>query len=220
MSTGRVRRRRCAGDTGQALPLITVIIAVAGLAAVVLAQLGGAAVARARAGGAADAAALAGAVDGRAAADDLARANGGSLVSFERRGPVVEVVVQVGRATARARAEATGSGGPSAAGLGERAGLAPVVLAALARAEDVLGRPVPIASGFRSRAEQERLWARRATNPYPVAVPGTSAHERGMAIDVPVSFAPLLASVAGASGLCQPLPASDPVHFEPCRSDR
>jgi hypothetical protein len=107
-----------------------------------------------------------------------------------------------------------------AGGGGDRAGLAPVLVAALARAEALLGRPVPIVSGFRSRAEQERLWARRATNPYPVAVPGTSAHERGMAIDVPAAFAPLLASVSGASGLCQPLPASDPIHFEPCRSGR
>ena len=55
------------------------------------------------------------------------------------------------------------------------------------------------------------------SNPYPVARPGTSAHERGMAIDVPASFAPLLASLAGRAGLCRPLPESDPVHFEPCR---
>jgi hypothetical protein len=220
MSTACARSCRATGDAGQALPLITVLVAVAGLAAVVLAQLGGAAVSRARAGGAADAAALAGAIDGRAAAEELARVNGGSLVSFDRRGPVVEVVVRAGRATARARAEARGAGAGASIGPGDRAGLAPVVVAALARAEELLGRPVPIVSGFRSRAEQERLWARRATNPYPVAVPGTSAHERGLAIDVPASFAPLLAGVAAASGLCQPLPASDPVHFEPCRSDR
>jgi hypothetical protein len=220
MSIIPARTRRATGDAGQALPLITVLVAVAGLAAVVLAQLGGAAVSRARAGGAADAAALAGAIDGRDAAEELARVNGGSLVSFERRGPTVEVVVQVGRATARARAEARGVGGRSSIGRGDRVGLAPVVVAALARAEELLGRPVPIVSGFRSRAQQERLWARRASNPYPVAVPGTSAHERGMAIDVPASFAPLLAGVSTASGLCQPLPASDPVHFEPCRSDR
>jgi hypothetical protein len=91
------------------------------------------------------------------------------------------------------------------------------MLASLARADDLLGRPVPVVSGLRSRAEQERLWARRATNRYPVARPGTSAHERGMAVDVAASFAPTLARVAAETGLCRPLPDSDPVHFEPCR---
>jgi hypothetical protein len=209
---------RCRRDEGQALPLVTVIVAVAGLAAVALAHLGAGVVARSRAGGAADAAALAGAADGRVAADDVARANRGALVSFERRGTTVEVVVAVGGVSARARAEAIGPRAGPVAGGGDRTGLAPVVLAALARAEDLLGRPVPIVSGFRSRAQQERLWAGRATNPYPVAPPGTSAHERGMAIDVPASFAPVLAAVAAESGLCRPLPQSDPVHFEPCRS--
>jgi hypothetical protein len=93
------------------------------------------------------------------------------------------------------------------------------MVAAIARAEALLGRPIPIVSGFRTRAEQERLWANRATNPFPVAPPGTSNHERGLAIDVPSSFVPVLRTVAPASGLCQPLPESDPVHFEPCRDD-
>jgi hypothetical protein len=197
--------------------LVTLVVAVAGLAVVALGHLGAATVERARAGGAADAAALAGAVDGRGAAADVAALNGGSLVSFESRASIVEVVVRVGDATARARAEVTGSSSATPPAGGDRAGLAPVVLAGLARADDLLGRPVPVVSGFRSRAEQERLWARRATNPYPVARPGTSAHERGMAIDVPAGFAPVLAAVAAQTGLCRPLPDRDPVHFEPCR---
>jgi hypothetical protein len=89
--------------------------------------------------------------------------------------------------------------------------------AAIARAGALLGEPVPITSGWRSRAQQAALWARRATNPYPVARPGTSMHERGLAIDVPRSFVAALRSVAAAAGLCQPLPVSDPVHFELCR---
>ena len=85
------------------------------------------------------------------------------------------------------------------------------------RAEALLGAPVPIVSGWRSPAQQQWLWDHRATNPYPVARPGTSMHERGLAIDVPRWFVADLRSVAGAAGLCFPLPESDPVHFELCR---
>ena len=47
------------------------------------------------------------------------------------------------------------------------------------------GSPIPkISSGIRTRAEQERLYANRANNPYPVAKPGTSKHELGQALDI------------------------------------
>lgn len=63
---------------------------------------------RQRAQAAADAAALAGVVDGRPAAVELANANGGVLVSWSEWGDgdavLVEVVVEVGRQRARARA--------------------------------------------------------------------------------------------------------------------
>jgi hypothetical protein len=61
-------------------------------------------VARAEAQTAADAAALAGAVHGRAAAEDLAAANGGRLESWVAAGPEVEVVAVVAGERARARA--------------------------------------------------------------------------------------------------------------------
>ncbi|MDP8992137.1 MAG: M15 family metallopeptidase, partial [Actinomycetota bacterium] len=80
----------------------------------------------------------------------------------------------------------------------------------------LLGGAVPVTSGFRSRAEQVALYANRASNPYPVAVPGTSRHEMGQAVDVPLSFVPRLLSVAAQVGLCQPYPRTDPVHFELC----
>ena len=76
---------------------------------------------------------------------------------------------------------------------------------------------VPITSGWRSHAEQQRLYDDRGTNPYPVAAPGTSAHERGRAVDVPRSFVARLAAVAPRVGLCHPWPETDPVHFELCR---
>lgn len=98
-----------------------------------------------------------------------------------------------------------------------RARLAPEMLAALSRADALLGAAVPIASGYRSREQQQSLWDRRASNPYPVARPGTSHHEQGRAVDVPRGFVPRLLTVAAAAGLCQPMPESDPVHFEVCR---
>src|SRR5690606_3681515 len=95
---------------------------------------------------------------------------------------------------------------PFPAATAGRAGLQPALAGALAAAERLLGTPVPITSGYRSPAQQQALWDRRAANPYPVARPGTSPHERGVAVDVPLAFVPRLRSVAARVGLCQPLP--------------
>ena len=128
----------------------------------------------------------------------------------------------MGEVEAYARARATrhavdvGAGGPAGVAGGRRAGLAPAMLAALARADGLLGRPVTVVSGLRTRSQQEALWERRATNPYPVARPGTSDHERGLAIDVPRTDVADLRRVARAAGLCQPLPTTDPIHFIVC----
>ena len=198
------------------MPLIAVLLAVAALTVVMVGRLVMRATADAQAGIAADAAALAGVVEGEDAARALAEANGAELRSFERDGNQVQVSVGLGDLVASARAEyrAAVTGGAG------RSGLAPGLLAALDRADALLGRPVPIVSGWRSRAQQEALWARRDTNPYPVARPGTSRHEKGLAIDVPRGVVVSLRSVAGAAGLCFPLPESDPVHFELCRWNR
>jgi hypothetical protein len=177
---------------------------------------------RARARTAADAAALAGAADGDQTARQIAEANGADLVELERTGDQVVVQVRVGEVEAYARARATrrpgasGAGGPASGAGGRRAGLDPTMLAALARADGLLGRPVAVASGLRTHAQQAALWERRATNPYPVARPGTSDHERGLAIDVPRGEVDDLLRVASAAGLCQPLPARDPIHFIVC----
>jgi len=92
------------------------------------------------------------------------------------------------------------------------------MIRAIAEAERLLGEPVPIVSGYRSRSEQQALWDARHSNPYPVATPGSSNHERGVAIDIPSSFVDRLRQVAALVGLCQPLPVADPVHFEMCRT--
>lgn len=206
-------------DDGQAVPLAVAMMAVACVALIALVPVGRALHHRAQARTAADAAALAGAAEGEQAAEALAAENGGDLVGFERQGDEVVVTVQVGgvAAAARARAGRRPAAGAIASGPGgDRAGLDPAMLAALARADGLLGRPVPVVSGLRTRAEQEALWERRATNPYPVAPPGTSDHERGRAVDVARATVAELLAVAGAAGLCRPLPDADPVHFVLC----
>ncbi len=172
------------------------------------------AVAAARARTAADAAALAGAREGPGAARRLAAANGADVLVLDEGVDWFEVKVGVSDREASARAHRE----PPRGGSGERAGLAPAMLAALSRADQLSGTTVPVVSGYRSRARQELLWANRDTNPYPVAPPGHSRHELGLAIDVPLSFVPRLAAVAADSGLCHPLPESDPVHFVVCQS--
>jgi len=206
-----VQRR---SQRGQVLPLVALVLVLVGGACLVLARLGAIAAARARAMAAADTAALAGAVRGESAARRVAAANGAELELFERVGRE-DVRVRVGlgpaRGRARARPVSPPSGGSTA--FGE---LAPALRAALDRAARLLGRPVPITSGFRSGAEQAALFARRAVLPYPVAPPGRSMHERGLAVDVPTAFLPTLLPVAHAAGLCRPYPRTDPVHFELC----
>ena len=89
---------------GQVLPLMAVVVALAALIVVGLGRVGAVVVARAEAQTAADAAALAGALHGRPAAEGLARANGGRLVSWAAAGREVEVVADVRGERARARA--------------------------------------------------------------------------------------------------------------------
>ena len=207
--------RRSFDQGGQVLPLMTVVIVVVGAVCVVLGRIGGAAVARAQAVTAADAAALAGAAGGREAAAAAAGWNGGLLVGYEEIGTETRVRVELGGARAGARARREPPPSLVVGGASEE-GLTPAMRTALARAGALLGGAVPVTSGFRSRAEQAALYANRASNPYPVAVPGTSRHETGQAVDVPVSFVPRLLSVAAQVGLCQPYPRTDPVHFELC----
>ena len=209
-------------ERGSMAPLVALVVVLAGAACLVLGRLGGVATATARAQTAADAAALAGAADGPDAARALARANGARVARLDVDGDAVEVAVVVGddvAAVARARSGevAGGDAGPGVGGTAARVGLDPALLEALRRAEELLGVPVPITSGWRSRAEQQRLHDDRGSNPYPVARPGMSTHERGRAIDVPRAFAERLAAVAARAGLCRPWPETDPIHFELCR---
>ncbi len=92
------------------MPLLVMLVLLAGVSVLVLTDLGVAAVSRAQARTAADAAALAGAAAGREAATEVAEANGATLESFEVSGAETEVVVLVGEAKARARARRSATG--------------------------------------------------------------------------------------------------------------
>ena len=67
----------------------------------------------------------------------------------------------------------------------------PELLARLERLAASRGETFEITSGLRTTAEQQALWDRRATNPFPVARPGTSLHEHGNAADVTVGGRPI-----------------------------
>jgi len=77
------------------------------------------------------------------------------------------------------------------------------------------GQIVNVTSALRSRADQERLWANRFSNPNPVAPPGSSNHEKGLAIDVSSSTAAAMekSGVLSKYGLVRPH-STDPVHIE------
>lgn len=188
---GALRHRSPANSArGQALPLLLVVLALAAAAAVVVVEATRAASEATTAQTAADAAALAGAADGPVAASALAAANGATLLEFRATGRRVEVTVVHRRVQASAAAEAMGS--RPAAGSVDRFDLAPVVRAALARVEQLLGSAV--------------------------LVVGYDPAE--LAIEVSPALVDRLLEVAPAAGLCQPLPEGDPVHFEPCPPTR
>jgi len=71
-----------------------------------------------------------------------------------------------------------------------------------------------VTSGYRSRASQARLYARyqAGLQPYPVAPPGTSDHEKGIALDVVTTDVQKLVALLASVGLNWYGPG-DPVHF-------
>ena len=78
------------------------------------------------------------------------------------------------------------------------------------------GETWKINSGLRTHAEQQALWDARATNPFPVARPGTSNHESGNSADVSVNGRPIQDVVPAADLLragIRPL-AGDAVHVD------
>lgn len=204
-------REQSPNQHGQAMLLSLVLLFGVVISLAVVVWFGMAATRSAQAQAAADAAALAGATGGSGAARQLASANGAAIERLVRSSSEVEVLVEVEGQSAVARARIV------AIAAVRRDGLAPAMIAALARAEQILGFELSIRSGFRSRADQQRLWDQRDANPYPVARPGTSMHERGLAVDIAIGQVSALAGIATDAGLCHPLPQNDPVHFHVCQ---
>src|SRR5690606_32314418 len=140
--------RRQGGERGQALPLALVVLLMAAGVMLAVGALSEQAVADARARTAADAAALAGAAAGEAAAPAVAEDNGAAVVAYDEAGAQVRVAVVVDGRGAVAAAERVGP--PPGAPGGPTDGLTTEMLAAIARAEALLGREVPVTSGWRS----------------------------------------------------------------------
>lgn len=77
--------------------------------------------------------------------------------------------------------------------------------------------PPLINSGVRSYEDQKRLYDNRGNNPYPVARPGTSAHEKGNAIDFGITKyskeeQDMIRTALKSSGFIDNV-KGDPVHF-------
>jgi hypothetical protein len=208
--------------------VVTISLALGGLFGVFV----GAATDRTRAQTAADAAALAAVAESapgsrglhEAAAERLARSNGGELISCEGCEPgTTSVIVTVSVDGVEARARATLD--PNAflpADLGfDGYGLHPTLERSV---KDLIaaGRgQIRLVSGWRSRDRQEELWSAalaRYGDPEVaddwVARPGTSMHERGLAVDLGGDLE-LAASLVERLDLPmhRPLP-NEPWHFE------
>lgn len=71
-----------------------------------------------------------------------------------------------------------------------------------------------VTSAYRSMTEQARLYANRARNPFPVAPPGRSKHNYGLAWDMtgPASQLREAGAIWRAAG--GKWYESDPIHFE------
>lgn len=84
----------------------------------------------------------------------------------------------------------------------------------LPRVARTMGFQARVTSAYRSPAKQAWLYKRwlAGLQPYPVAPPGTSDHERGLALDVVSTNPAQLVSLLRSAGLSWQGPG-DPVHF-------
>jgi len=96
-------------------------------------------------------------------------------------------------------------------------GVNPALASAFLAAVKDYGKPVRVNSAVRSKEEQEVLWNKkqRGEIKYPVAPPGTSLHEKGLAIDINEAIAEDMdrKGILAKHGLNRPVPG-DPVHIQ------
>ena len=149
MAPVKAQRRDVCG--GHALAWLISIIGGAAALALVAVRIGNLVVVEAQVQAAADATALAlAAGDG---VDDVGDVlDGYELVTVARAGNRVEVLIGHGRVVASAAALLMDR--PTF----RRSGLAPSMVAALVRAEQLLGWDIVVVSGYRSAAQQLLLW--------------------------------------------------------------
>lgn len=85
----------------------------------------------------------------------------------------------------------------------------------LPRFASIYGLSYRVTSAYRSPYKQAQLYKAylEGRSPYPVAPPGTSAHEKGLAIDVVAADQNEMARLLTAAGLFWG-GSSDPVHFQ------
>jgi hypothetical protein len=186
---------------------------------------------RARAQTAADAAVLAAAAesgpygggDPKLQARRFASANGAGVVEClcDRGATAMQVKVTLGQVSAQARAVLDPSLLRPASVAFDRRGLQPPLAAAVRSLVSAAHGAVRVISGFRSAGQQSVLWERalrRYDGPdearHWVARPGTSMHERGLAVDLAGDL-DLAARLIQQHHLplWRPLP-NEPWHFE------
>lgn len=106
---------------------------------------------------------------------------------------------------------------------GDTSGLDSELQKRLMAAAEVYGKPLTINSGFRSYAKQKEMWDESVAAKRPgigpggmlVAKPGSSAHERGMAVDIQeAKNDPKAVEALKSQGFVQPYGKADEVHFE------
>jgi hypothetical protein len=215
---------------------VTVVLGCAGTAlclflALLLSQIGALSSVASRAQLAADAAALAavaesaphGGGDMSGAARRYAAANGAQLSECicEAGATFAEVAVEIDGVTATARAVLDVEALAPASIAVDPRGLHPTLAAAVERLLLAAGGAVRVVSAHRTRDDQRALW-REALDRYGdperaddwVARPGTSAHERGLAVDLggDLELAARLVNRLGLP-LHRPL-VHEPWHFE------
>lgn len=92
-------------------------------------------------------------------------------------------------------------------------GLNNKLVIAIQKSQLQLNKRVPFNTAYRTYAEQQCLWNRNP-NPKYVARPGTSRHNKGLAVDIDKAFANAHAHVLIGNGLMRPM-SYEPWHFEP-----
>lgn len=127
-------------------------------------------------------------------------------------------VQTVNALTAQATSAAGGVGGLA----GSTKGLNPEFLSRFNTYNAALGNILRIGSGFRSRAQQQVLynrWINHVPGQAKAAKPGSSNHERGLAIDHTPHSTAKMRAIAGTKGLRYPM-SFEPWHVEPANISR